>query len=35
MFAFDGVTLVSQDLIFDESHTFKKKKNPNHDVMWV
>ena len=24
MFAFDGVTLVSQDLIFDESHTFKK-----------
>jgi hypothetical protein len=24
MFAFDDVTLVSQDLIFDESHTFKK-----------
>ncbi len=25
MFVFDDVTLVSQDLIFDESHTFKKK----------
>jgi hypothetical protein len=24
MFVFDDVTVVSQDLIFDESHTFKK-----------